>query len=484
MQEIDIATIKNRSIKGVFSLVSRTFIIQLIGQIVTFLLTVYLTPGDYGLFFLVSTVMIFFSYFSDIGLAAALIQKKDELTKEDLATTFTIQQILVLIVIGVGLLITPFVTRVYNLNEQGTQLYIALIVAFFFSSLKTIPSILLERTLQFNKLVIPDIVETLAFNITALILAINGFGVSSFTYAVVLRGILGLITVYIIAPWRISIGISQKSAKNLLSFGVPFQLNSLLALAKDNLFFLYLGAILTPSALGFIGVAQKWAYIPLRLIMDNLIRITFPSFSRLAHSPEYLGKAIEKTLFSTAFFIFPSVTGMIILMPHFMQIFPKYQKWEPALISLTFFGINAILSSISTPLTNALNAIGKIKVTLYLMIFWTIATWVVTPLMIHLYGFNGVSIASAIISLSFVGVVLIVKRFISFSIFKIILFPFIATLVMGVCLSLFSNYFVTNFFTLFVGIIIGAVIYFVVMYLIAANMIKADIAMIKDNLRK
>jgi len=76
MQEIDIATIKHRSIKGVFSLVSRTFLIQFIGQVVTFLLTVYLSPADYGLFFLVSTVITFLTYFSDIGLAAALIQKK------------------------------------------------------------------------------------------------------------------------------------------------------------------------------------------------------------------------------------------------------------------------------------------------------------------------------------------------------------------------------------------------------------------------
>ncbi len=484
MQEIDIATIKNRSIKGVFSLVSRTFLIQLIGQIVTFLLTVYLTPGDYGLFFLVSTVMIFFAYFSDIGLAAALIQKKDSLTEDDLRTTFTIQQILVICAVVIGLLATPFITKLYHLNEQGSQLYIALVIAFFFSSLKTIPSILLERTLQFNKLVIPDIVETLAFNVSALVLAMNGFGVSSFTYAVVLRGVLGLIAVYIISPWRIKIGISRKAARELMSFGIPFQINSLLALAKDNLFFLYLGAVLPPAALGYIGVAQKWAYIPLRLIMDNLIRITFPSFSRLAHSPEYLGKAIEKTLFSTAFFIFPAVTGMVILMPHFMSVFPKYQKWEPALVSLTFFGINAILSSISTPLTNALNAIGKIKVTLYLMVFWTIATWVVTPIMIHFYGYNGVSIASAIISLSFVGVVILVKRYISFSIFRIILYPLIATVCMGVGLSIFGNYFITSYLTIFIGIVIGAILYFAVMYLLASAMIKADIQMIRENLKK
>lgn len=481
MQDIDIQTIKSRSIKGVFSLVSRTFLIQFIGQVVTFLLTVYLSPSDYGIFFLVSTVITFLAYFSDIGLAAALIQKKDSLTDEDLKTTFTIQQILVVAVVVLGLLATPFVVSTYHLDGAGGVLYQALILAFFLSSLKTIPSILLERTLQFNKLVIPDIVETLGFNILVLVLAVKGFGVMSFTYGVVVRGLVGLIAIYIISPWKISFGIDRKAARELLSFGLPFQANSILALAKDNLFFLYLGAILPKPALGFIGVAQKWAYIPLRLVMDNLIRITFPSFSRLAHNEEYLGKAIEKTLFSTTLFIFPSIVGMVILMPHFIQIFPKYHKWEPALFSLIFFGINAILSSISTPLTNALNAIGKIKITLYLMIFWTAATWILTPLLIMIYGFNGVALASAVISLSVVGVVLIVQRYIKFQILKVVVYPFLATVVMGITLYFSSNT-ISNFALLFINIFGGGLVYLLVIYLLARQLIRADVQLIRENL--
>ena len=101
MQDLDIAAITKKSIHGIVALVSRTFLIQLIGQVVTFLLTVFLSPTDYGVFFLVSSVIVFYSYFSDIGLAAALIQKKEDITEDDLKTTFTIQQILVATLISV-----------------------------------------------------------------------------------------------------------------------------------------------------------------------------------------------------------------------------------------------------------------------------------------------------------------------------------------------------------------------------------------------
>ena len=218
--------------------------------------------------------------------------------------------------------------------------------------------------------------------------------------------------------------------------------------------------------------------------MDNLIRITFPSFSRLAGNPEYLAKAIEKTLFSTMVFIFPSLTGMVLLMPHFINIFPKYEKWEPALFALFFFAINAALSSITTPLTNALNAIGKIKITLKLMVFWTGATWILTPILITIYGFNGVAIASALVSLSVFGVVWLVKKDIPFLLLPQFMPPFIATLAMGIVLYIVADLIVVDFLTLFIAIIISGAVYILTLYLIAAKQIRSDIQLIRDNLKR
>ncbi|MBI3888137.1 hypothetical protein HY310_03675, partial [Candidatus Microgenomates bacterium] len=82
MEELDIATITKRSIHGVFALVSRTFVIQLINLGVITILYAVLEESAIGVFFVVSASIAFLSYFSDIGLAAALIQKKEALTEE------------------------------------------------------------------------------------------------------------------------------------------------------------------------------------------------------------------------------------------------------------------------------------------------------------------------------------------------------------------------------------------------------------------
>jgi O-antigen/teichoic acid export membrane protein len=484
MEEIDITLITKRSIRGVFALTSRTFIIQLVSLSANFLLTIFLSPAIFGIFFVVSAAIAFLSYFSDIGLAAALIQKKEDITREDLKTTFTLQQILVITVVLIALILANPIGQFYHLAGDGILLFQALAIAFFLSSLKTIPSIILERSLRFEKLVIPQIVETLFFSIFAVVLAIKGFGITSFTYAVLARGISGVIVMYLISPWRMGFGFSKTSARKLLSFGVPFQLNSFLALLKDDLLIVYLGKVLPLAQVGYIGFAQKWAFAPLRLIMDNVIRITFPSFSRLQNEKEILEKAIEKSIFAACFLIFPALVGLVALSPYFVHLIPKYLKWEPALLSLSFFSINAALSSISTPLTNALNAIGKIKVSLYLMVFWTIATWVLTPIFIIFFGFNGVAAASALIASSVVLVIFLAKRYVKFNVFAATMYPFLAAVIMGVIIYFLSPILVTGLISLIFMILMGAVLYFLCIFLFARKEVLADVRLVVGHLRK
>lgn len=483
MEDLDIAAITKRSIHGVFALVTRTFIVQAIAFTTNFLLTIYLSPSIFGVWFIVTAIIAFLTYFSDIGLAAALIQKKEDITEEDLRTTFTIQQALVITVVIIALFVSPLVGKFYHLEQEGIFLFQALVLSFFLSSLKTIPSIILERNLRFEKIVIPEIVETLFFNSIALVLAVKGFGITSFTIAVLVRGIVGVITIYIIAPWKIGFGFSRKEAKKLLSFGIPFQLNSFIALIKDDLMVAYIGKVLPLAQVGYVGFAQKWSLAPLQLIMENIVRITFPSYARLQHDTENLVKAIEKSLFALTLIIFPTLVGLVCLAPVFIHLIPKYQKWEPALLSLGFFAINAGLSTISTPLTNALNAIGKIKTSLYLMIMWTILTWGLTPLFIWLFGFNGVAGASALISLTVVVVIIVARKYIPFSVSHLIT-PTIAAIIMAIILQITVRILPSTVLSLILMIVLGGIVYFGVTIALAREEVFNDVLLIKKQFIK
>jgi len=463
-RQLDLENIKRRSIAGILAITSRTFLLQILAFVATFLLTIFLEPQEYGIFFIVSAVVNFLVYFSDVGLAAALIQKKDKLQQKDYATTFTIQQILVISLSAISLWASTFIARFYNLSADGLWLYRSLVIAFFLSSLKTIPSVKLERRLKFNLLIIPQIVENVFFYSIAVYMAWKGFGVTSFSVAVLARGISGLITIYILAPWWPKISFSKKAAKKLLNFGIPFQLNSILALIKDDFLTAFLGKILPLAQVGFLGWAQRWSLFPLRMFMDSINKVTFPAYSRLQKHKRSLTKAIDKSLFFVSLTIFPALIGLIATAPALVRLIPRYQKWEPALLALSLFTINSLWASISTTLTNTLAALGKIKTNLKLMAMWTSLTWIITPILVFKIGYNGAALAAAIVAFTSFIPMILVKRIVSINISGNVLPSFSLASIMGVVAYALSTKATT--LNQAIGVILVSAILYVVLTLI------------------
>lgn len=483
MQDFDFTHVAAKSVKGVFALVSRTFFLQFIAIVSFLILSGKLDESVFGIYIIAQSVIVFFNYFQDVGLAAALIQKREAPTSLEYRSVFTVQQALVLLLVIPAIIFSPQIASFYKLSMDGQILFIALVISFFLSSLRTIPTVMLERQLDFGKLVVPQILETLAFYFSLVGFVISGFEVTSFTIAVLAKSIVGLISTYVIMPWKIGLSFNFDVFKKLISFGIPFQVNNVLAILKDDLLFVYIGKILPFSEVGYIGFAQKFAFYPLRLIMDNVIRITFPSYSRLQHDPYALKIAIEKSMFLISFFIFPTAAGLISLFPVFLKLVPFYSQWQPAVLSLIFFSLNTVFSSISTPLTNFLNAIGKIKITLYFMIFWTCAIWILTPLFIYFYGFNGVAFTSFLVSLTSIGVFIIGRRYVAISFLKPVGRQFFAAFIMFIFIY-YTSFIVTSLPLMLFEIVIASSLYLATMILLAKDELLSTIRFIMRSIKK
>jgi O-antigen/teichoic acid export membrane protein len=311
----------------------------------------------------------------------------------------------------------------------------------------------------------------------------NGFGLTTFTYAILIRSIIGLPIIYYIQPWKVGFSLDFHIFKKLVTLGSPFQANSILALIKDDLLNLYVASILPLTQMGYIGFGQKWAFQPLRLFMDNVIKVIFPALSRLQHDAEALKSLIEKSLFLISFFIFPIVAGFILFAPYAIAFIPKYQKWEPALISLSFFSLNALFASISVPLTNFLNAVGKVNTTLRFMVFWTVLIWILTPVCIYWFGYNGVSLASAIVAGSVLLILIPVKKTLQFSFLRPIWKQAVATVCM-VVIALLLNVFISSVGMLLLVMGISAIGYFAVLLILGKQELLQTYRFMKENMKR
>ncbi len=478
MDDLDLIAIGRRSAHGIFALVSRTFFLNIISYGTSVVIFTILTPSDIGAYTAAIAGHRIISFFTDLGLGAALVQKKTALEDRDLQTAFTIQVGITFGFFVIALLLQGYFASFFHFGESAVRLFLVLVFCIFLSSFKIIPSILLERKINFQKLVIPQIAESLAFNAVLVVLVIWGFGINSYSWAFLLSAIFGIPFYYLVSPWKIGFGIHKESLQ-YLKFGLQYQAKNILATIKDDMLTVFLAKTLTLTQLGYIGFAQRNAFFSYRFIVDNVTKVTFSTYARMQNDINMLKKMIEKSLFLVSATIFPLLFGLIIVASYIIQFFPRWQhKWEPALLSLVFFSLNALISSLSGILVNVLDATGRVKLTLRLMVMWTVLTWVLTPIAIYYFGYNGAAIASFIVTLTLGITVYFVKQVVDFQLFQSIRNPLLSSCIMGVFVYFAALVFAHSLFSTGIIIVVGGMLYILSMYLLSGDEVKKDIALI------
>lgn len=467
MSELDVSTVVKRSAHGILALVSRTFLLNVVSFASSLIIFSILSAADVGIYTAVIAIQRIISFFTDIGFGAALVQKKDELKDEDLITSFTVQLSITLLVFIALLVFNNSILSFFHLNAAAARLLIVLVFSIVLSSFKTIPSILLERRIEFRKLVIPQMTESIVFNAILIIMVLRGFGIDSFSVAFLVSSIISIPIYYLISPWKVRLGVEKTSLRHL-RFGFAYQIKNVLATLKDDLLTVILTKFLTFTEIGYIGFAQRLSFFAFRYIVDSVTKVTFSTYSRMQDRLDILQKGIEKSLFFVSCTMFPILFGLIVTGKYIIEFFPNWHgKWEPAVLSLVFFSLNAIVSSLSGILVNILDATGRVKTTLKLMILWTILTWSLTLVFIKIYGFNGVAIASFLVTLTIVLTIHLVKKVVTFSFVKSIYKPFISSVIMSILVYFFAEHFASSLLTLGMIIAIGVVVYAFSLYSLA-----------------
>lgn len=479
LSEAEIEQIKKKSVSGVISYFIRTAILQGIGLISALVLAAFLSPEDFGIYGIVTQLTALLTFISDIGLAASLVQSKTEPEKKDYRTAFTVQQLLAWFIFFILFLLSRTSWLETKLGAAGIWVLLALAFSFPLATFKTISSIQLERKLDFNKLVIPQIFEQIIFNGLLIFLAWRGAGVMAYTYAILARSVIGIVVMQYIHPWRPRFAFDTQALKKLLSFGLKFQANDLLARIKDQLYFLALGSYLPLQDFGFMQWAKNWSMYPYNLTVQNVMSITFPTYSRLQAHKEILKRAIEKSIYFIALFIFPILVGMSIFVFPLTELIPRYQKWQPALPSFVLFSLSVAWAAISTPLTNTLNAIGQINKTLKLMILWTVLTWLLTPLFVWKFAFTGVALAAFVISFTSIFSVWMVQKHIALDLWQQVNKQLLASAMMALLGILGMSLWRENLLTVLLGMFCCAVLYFLTLLLFGGKRLKLELLSLK-----
>ena len=316
----DLNDLGRRGAHAALQLTARSLAMRGLTFVGTLALARLLVPEDFGVFGIVSFVVSVWAALGDFGLGAALIQQAEEPTPEQLATAWTAQQAIALIAVALIWGLAPILTStVAGLPGDAPWMLRVLSLGLLLSSLRTLPSVVLERGLRFGPLATAEVLQQLTYYVLAVGLAIAGFRAWSFIIAGVGQLAVGALVVNL--AWRRlpHAGLHRPVLARLLGFGFDYQMSLVLVALRDTPLPVLAGWILGPVSAGLMQFATRLA-LTVATIDDVVARVAFPAFSRLQGRRDHQTRAVGAATLLTALFVVPVQCAIAALAPQLVPL--------------------------------------------------------------------------------------------------------------------------------------------------------------------
>jgi PST family polysaccharide transporter len=255
--------------------------------VMTAVLARLLTPPEFGLFALALLALNLFDYLRDLGVAAALVQRKEPWDR--LAPTgLTLSCIFGVVMAAAAVALAPVLAAALD-QPSLTQITRVLAVGLLIASASTLPQALLRRRLDFRGRLVPEVIGALVKTVVSIALAVSGAGVWSLVWGQLAGNAVVTVLYWIVARPRARFGLDRGVATSLLGFGLPVTSIGLLSFILFSTPTAAIGRNLGSADLGLYTLAYR---LPELLILNLCIVIgdvLFSALSRLQDDRSTLG---------------------------------------------------------------------------------------------------------------------------------------------------------------------------------------------------
>lgn len=358
-----------RAVRGVAWLGSGQLIRQLLGFATNIVLARMLVPDDFGLFGMAFAIIEVAQSLTDFGLSAAIIQRRES-NFQVLTTYFWLNLgvgiFTALALVGSGPLLANYLGR-----PELFMLMIPLAFNMVISSILVVPQAILSQNLKFREITFSQTLGSIIAAIGAVILASQGMGVWALTAQPVIGGIICGLSLYIHARWLPKGRPKISLIRDMLSFSGNMLGASIVSCAGRNIHAFILGRLLSGTSLGLYNLAAGITGIILYQVSSVIVRVMFPTMSKLSGNPDAQRTLWFKASSIIAVFSFPSMMGMIAVAPDLMfTVFGP--SWVPAVEVLRILSALMAVQSVLTTSATVLMALGRADTLFHISLITTI----------------------------------------------------------------------------------------------------------------
>lgn len=333
---------------------------KLLGQLFTWSITLViirlLSPADYGLMTLASVFVAFLAMLSELGLGAAVVQRRD--LSDDTLRSLLGLVLLVSVVFYAGLaLAAPFIAGFYD-EPRLISLVRVMAFQFLLMGFTVLPQSILLRDMEFRKLAIIDIVSAVSGSITTLVLVLTGYGVWALVWGSLMIRIVSMLGSNLAQPFKCLPRANIKGMREFFSYGGYVTLSRILWYFFSTADVLIVGKVLGKEFLGFYSVGLYMASLPMEKVSGIINQVAFPAFSTLQSEPGMAGQHFLKAVRVMSFFAFPVLLGISSIAPEFVNIFLG-AKWSHSTMPLQVIALSIPLRMVSNLISPAALGAGR-----------------------------------------------------------------------------------------------------------------------------
>lgn len=334
---------KNQLLSGIIWTTFQMVINRGFKFIIKLILARILFPEDYGLVGMAVVFTSIIGVFNEIGMGAALVQRREEELNEDhFNTAFWIGVIwAVFLYLIIGFIIGPIAASFYE-EPLLKEIIPVLSLGVLTSPINTVHKSQLIRELKFKKIALISNISNILSGSLALVLALTGAGVWSLVFNSVVSLVITVPLFFWATKWVPSFSFSKKAFKDIFGFGIYTTGTKLFGKIIGQFDYLIVGKILGAASLGIYSLAFLLTDILRHQITHILHQVLYPLFSKLQDKPKQLKGYYLKIVKTNAFIIYPIIFGLILFSEELIPLMFG-NKWTETIPVLNILCIGVII---------------------------------------------------------------------------------------------------------------------------------------------
>lgn len=322
-----------------------------LGFISTLVLARILTPADFGLVALATTMLAILTSLTDLSLTSALVQHKDP-QQHHFHTAWTFQVIRNTL-LGIVFAIAAWpAASIFN-EQRIINLMIVLSSSIIIQGFNNPYAIMLTRDLIFWHQFVLQVGAKLVSLIVSIVIAVSFKSYWALIWGTVAGQFFSLVISYMILPFRPK--LCFKGGRDLFSFSLYLTFGQMINTVNWKSDQIFIGGYLGRAELGYYTVGDNLAVMPTRELTAPITQTLYPAFSRVKDDLGRLRWAYQNAQAFVTAIALPAGVGTALL-AHSLVVLAMGEKWLNAVLVIqvlaAVFAFQT-LGSLSQPLAMA-----------------------------------------------------------------------------------------------------------------------------------